>query len=36
VELFQKERDEMLVWLEGDSIFSKKMGAGENKNLVSE
>jgi murein DD-endopeptidase MepM/ murein hydrolase activator NlpD len=36
MELFQKERDEMLVWLEGDSIFSKKMGAGENKNLVSE
>jgi len=36
MELFQKERDEMLVWLEGESVYSKKMGEGENKNLVSE
>lgn len=29
---FQKNRDELLVWLEGESIYSKKGEEGENKN----
>ncbi|OGP87903.1 MAG: hypothetical protein A2156_04255 [Deltaproteobacteria bacterium RBG_16_48_10] len=32
MELFQKDRDEMLVWLEGESVYSKKMEEGEIKN----
>jgi murein DD-endopeptidase MepM/ murein hydrolase activator NlpD len=31
METFQKDRDEMLVWLEGESVYSKKREEGENK-----
>lgn len=32
MESFQKSRDEMIVWLEGESVYSKKMEERENKN----
>ena len=32
MEVFQKSRDEMVAWLEGESVYSKKMEEGENKN----
>ncbi len=32
MEAFQKSRDEMSVWLEGESVYSKKMEERENKN----
>jgi murein DD-endopeptidase MepM/ murein hydrolase activator NlpD len=32
MEIYQKKRDEMLIWLEGESVYSKKIEEGENKN----
>jgi len=32
MEMFEKKRDEMLAWLEGESPYSKKIEEGENKN----
>jgi hypothetical protein len=32
METFQQRRDEMLVWLGGELLYSKKMEEGGNKN----
>jgi hypothetical protein len=29
--MFEKKRDEILIWLQGDSPYSKKIEEGENK-----